>query len=284
MTMIDKPLVIYHGNCPDGFTAAWCAYDKFDGDCDFVPASYGQEPPDVGGRRVYILDFSYKRPVMRQILSQAHSVVVLDHHKTAQAELDGIIDEFCMRPDLIANPRGSHLPVVWFDMDKSGARLAWEHFSPGEPVPWLVEYVEDRDLWRWALPKSREVNAALGSYPRTFDQWDRLAASGPEVMHRLIGEGEAILRYQDQLVDSICRGAREVEMDGCKILAANTSVLFSEVAGKLSEGRPFGAAWFERADGKTQWSLRSRNDGNDVSEVARRRGGGGHRNAAGFES
>jgi len=278
-----RPLVIYHGNCPDGFTAAWVARKALGPDCEFVPAIYGQEPPDVAGRRVYILDFSYKRPVMRRILSAAHSVVVLDHHKTAEAELAGLCDEFCLRPDLIANQPGSELPLIHFDMEKSGCRLAWERFFPGAEPPWLVRYAEDRDLWRWALAESREINAALGSYPRTFEQWDHFGACDfADARPWLVSEGAAVLRYQTQLVDSICRGAREAEVGGHVVMAANTSVLFSEVAEKLAEGRPFGAAWFLRRDGKRQWSLRSRG-GVDVAEVARAYGGGGHRNAAGFE-
>lgn len=105
----------------------------------------------------------------------------------------------------------------------------------------------------------------------------------PEAFADLVHEGRAILRYQSKLVDAIAATAREVEIGGHKILAANTSCLFSEVAEKLAQGRPFGAAWFIRSDGKKQWSLRSREGGIDVSAVAKQRGGGGHFAAAGFE-
>jgi hypothetical protein len=280
----DRPLVIYHANCPDGFCSAWIAHRKLGDDADYIPTQYATDPPDVTARTVFILDFSFKRPAMRAILSRAHSVTVLDHHKTAEAELAGIVDEFVMRPDLIANPPGSELPRVHFDMNKSGGRLTWEHFFPDDPPHWLVDYTEDRDLWRFNLPSSREVNSALSSYPWTFDEWDALAADPESPFPRLAAEGGAIDRYKRQQVEQICAHASEIELDGHKILAVNTTVQFSEVAGKLAEGRPFGAAWFVRADGKTQWSLRSRDGGIDVSEVAGRHGGGGHRNAAGFES
>lgn len=274
--------VLYHANCPDGFCAAWAAYTVLGDDAEYIPVQYGQDPPDVGGNRVYIVDFSYKREVMRRILSAAHFVCVLDHHKTAEAELAGIVDEFVLRPDLITNPPGSELPFVRFDMDKSGARLAWEYFHPKMDSPWLVDYVEDRDLWRWALPCSRDINAGLAAQPKDFATWCALDVD-PDSRERMRFDGQAINRYADGLVDSICRGAREIDLGGHKILAANTSVLFSDVAGKLAEGRPFGAAWFIRADGKRQWSLRSRDGGIDVSEIAKSFGGGGHRNAAGFE-
>ena len=281
---MSKPLVIYHSNCRDGFTAAWVARRALGEDCDFFPANYGQDPPDCTGREVYILDFSYKRPAMRQILSQAMKVTVLDHHKTAQEELAGLSDEFCLRPDLIANPPGSHLPVIWFNMTKSGARLAWEYFFPETTVPKLVLYVEDRDLWKYELGESRQINASIESVPMNWGTWDRLFGElDCDLPIGLINEGAAIERYKENLVEQICMKAQKVKIGGHEVLAANTSVLFSEVAGKLAEDKPFGAAWFCRGDGVIQWSLRSRDGGIDVSEVAKAYGGGGHRNAAGFQ-
>lgn len=289
--MSENPLVIYHGGCWDGFCAAWVLRKVF-GEAEFVPAQYGQEPPNCTGRRVFIVDFSYKRPVMRSILSQAKAVVVLDHHKTAEAELAGLVDEFIQRPDLIHNPDGSELPFVHFDMNKSGGRLTWEWLQQSghgdfkhTPTPWLVDYTEDRDLWRWKLDWSREINAFIRSWPLDFAKWNEFNLIGPGCgkWDTWIDAGSAILRREKQIVDDHVKNAVETEMDGHKILAVNATVLFSEIAGELAKDRPFGAAYFIRSDGKRVWSLRSRDGGVDVSEIAKAHGGGGHRNAAGFE-
>lgn len=271
------PLVLFHANCPDGFCAAWVAHRQFGDHAEYVPVQYGQEPPDVTGRDVLILDFSYKRPIMLDMARKATRLIILDHHKTAAAELANLSRE--------CDEMGIPVATVIFDMEQSGGRLTWEYFYPYQPSPWLVDYTEDRDLWRWKLDSSKEISAFIASHPRDFALWDKWATydAGCEAWYMHVDAGAAILRYQSQQVDSICANAREVELDGYKVLAVNTSVLFSEVAGKLAEDRPFGAAWFERGDGKIQWSLRSRDGGVDVSEVAKRRGGGGHRNAAGFE-
>ena len=287
-----KPLVIYHAGCWDGFCAAWVARTAL-GDIEAVPAHYGTPPPDVKGRDVYVLDFSYKRPVMRAILGSAHAVVVLDHHATAQVELDGLVDEFIMRPDLIAtdlvaNPKGHELACVCFDMNKSGGRLAWEYFAylggwQGLATPWLVDYTEDRDLWRHALPNSEEVNAALRSYPLEFELWDRnFAGSGPPPVS-LVQEGAAIRRRELQIIGDHVRNRRFTEMDGHRVPFVNATVLFSEIAGELAKGEAFGACYFDRQDGQRQWSLRSDPDGIDVSLIAKAHGGGGHPHAAGFE-
>lgn len=279
-----KPLVLYHANCWDGFCAAWVARMAL-GDIEAVPAYYGTPHPCMAFREVYILDFSYKRNEMRAILSEAQSVVVLDHHKTAEAELDGLIDEFIQRPDLIQNKAGSALPYIRLDMGKSGGRLAWEYFAAiggwqGMAAPWLVDYTEDRDMWWHKLEDSQAINAALRSYPLDFDLWDSFNKQHPTNFTR---EGEAIRRAEHAIVDSHVRNAREIEMAGHKILAVNATVLFSEIAGRLAENRPFAACYFDRQDGKRQWSLRSRDGGVDVSEIAKARGGGGHAQAAGFE-
>lgn len=274
-----KPLVIYHANCWDGFCAAWIARKAL-GDCDFFPANYGQSPPDVSERVVYMLDFSYPREVMDKLLTAARRTVVLDHHKTAMEALDGF-----------------HQPEtgidIWFDMNKSGGRLTWLWFTmegyplwtPNQPrAPWLVDYTEDRDLWRHALPHSEEINAALRSYPLDFELWDRFGAVGDVVNGTfLVQEGTAIRRAERQIVDTHVRNAREIEMAGHRIQAVNATVLFSEIAGELAKGAPFGACYFDRQDGKRQWSLRSDENGVDVSVIAKAHGGGGHVHAAGFE-
>ena len=274
-----KPLVIFHDNCNDGFTAAWIARGVLPTDTEFFPANYGSDPPDVTGREVYLLDFSYKRPVMLDIASRAKLVTVLDHHKTAEKELEKLsfID---------GHPNEETNVYCKFDMTKSGARLTWQHFygQSGMTAPWLVDYTEDRDLWLWKLPLSKEVNAALSSYPRTFEQWSKWAEFGTVPPVEMKIEGSAILRYQQQTVDSQAANAVEIEMDGYRVLSVNATVLISEIGEKLAKDRPFSATWFARNDGVKVWSLRSRGEsGIDVSAIAKAHGGGGHKNAAGFQ-
>ena len=286
-----KRLLIYHRGCADGFAAAWLFHLAFP-DAEFHAARYGEPPPDVAGKEVYVADFSYKRPVMLGVVSKAASVTVLDHHKTAAADLDGFADE-CQRG--CGLPR----PTVVFDMAKSGGRLAWEYLYGGcllpdewlstsrsgyslGVAPWPVDYTEDRDLWRWALPKSREVSAALRSYPFDFGVWDELHARG-RAAAGLAAEGSAILRAESAEVARHVRNAAEVDIGGHRVLCVNATTHQSEVAGELAAGRPFGACYFDRADGRRVYSLRSRDGGVDVSEVAKAFGGGGHARAAGYE-
>ena len=196
-------------------------------------------------------------------------------------------------PNLYVALDGLHEPEtgidVWFDMDKSGGHLAWLWFTTqgyDMPTPhqlrkpWLIDYTEDRDLWRHALPDSQAVNAALRSYPLDFALWDQFERDDPVDFVR---EGEAIRRREKQIIADHVRNVRTLDLDGHRIRVVNATVLFSEIASELAKGQPFGACWFQRQDGKRVWSLRSTSDGVDVSAIAKAHGGGGHVHAAGFE-
>jgi oligoribonuclease NrnB/cAMP/cGMP phosphodiesterase (DHH superfamily) len=255
-------VVLYHDDCIDGFGAAWAAWRRLGDGARYLPVVHGDPPPDVTGRHAHILDFSYTRDILLDMAKQAASLEVVDHHKTAQENLKGL--DFCI-----------------FDMTKSGAVLAWEHFHPGEAVPPLLLNVQDKDLWQWKLEGSREITCALRGHPFTFERWSRWAGDWERWRKVLLEEGAAILRYQDEVVGQAVATAEEITVLGHRVLCANSPVLQSEIAGKLAEGRPFGVAWYEAA-GKRYYSLRSRDGGIDVSEVARRLGGGGHAKASGF--
>jgi oligoribonuclease NrnB/cAMP/cGMP phosphodiesterase (DHH superfamily) len=256
-------LCIYHGACDDGFGAAFALW-KRDGDCvDYHPGVYGIAPPDVTGLDVAIVDFSYKRPVMIELASKAKSILVLDHHKTAQADLEGLSAE-CPNVE------------VHFDMARSGAVMAWEYFHPETPLPLFFSYLQDRDLWTKQLPGVDAFTMGLRSYRQDFAVWDDL------IVQELITEGETIQRYYRGLVESAKTHAFMRDIGGYTVPVVNGSLFMSsEVAGELAQGHPFAAMYAETEKGVI-WSLRSRNDGVDVSEVAKRFGGGGHKNAAGF--
>lgn len=252
-------LFISHASCSDGFCAAWIAHKLYP-TAEYVFCHYGDSPPDVIGKDVIIADFSFKREILLDMKTKAKSLIVLDHHKSAQVDLEGL--DFCL-----------------FDMNKSGGRLTWEHFYNKDKSPWIVDYTEDRDLWRFNLPYSKEVNVALRSYPMTFESWDTLNSG-----ESLISEGTAILRYKEALIKSHIKHAKEVDIGGYKVLCCNCSTgdLISEIGEILAKDRPFGATYYYNDKGDQIYSLRSSPNGVDVSEVAKIFLGGGHKHAAGF--
>ena len=264
---LDKPcireyrmLVLYHANCADGFGAAWAARKKY-GACQCIPVNYAGTIPDVEGLDVLIVDFCFPEEVMALLKKSAASLMVIDHHGTAKD---------------VASKYGI------FDNSKSGAVLTWEYLFPNTPLPRLLQYVQDRDLWKWELPFSREFSAGLALYPQDFNVWNNIA----EHTQQVVDAGSTVLLYQKQLIDKHVKNAVIRNIFGYNVPCVNATVLMSEIGEQLCIGHPFSATYFDRADGMRIWSLRSNKEtGIDVGALAKTQpGGGGHKNAAGFQT
>ena len=281
--MSQHPLCIYHAPCADGFTAAWAVGMGLNWEVDFHAGVHGQPPPDVTGRDVIIVDFSYKRPVLVEMAKAARTILILDHHASAERDLA----EFPAPDGLGYNTAGLEgFVFALFDMNRSGAGLAWDFFNPGKPRPKLVDYVEDRDLWRFALPKSREIAAMLFSHDYDFAMWGAIAddMANPEFFKGFVDEGAAIERkHKKDLAELIANTRREMCIGGVVVPVANLPYTFaSDAANEMAQGHPFAATYFDKPEGRV-FSLRSTKDGADVSLIAAAYGGGGHKHAAGFQ-
>lgn len=257
--------VLYHADCDDGFGAAWAAWKRLGDDAVYLPVKYGDAFPDMEiGSKVFIVDFSYPRDALES-LAKLCKVVVLDHHKTAQEDL-------------------ADLPFAEFDMERSGAGMTWDYFHTAGQRPPLIDHIEDRDLWRFALEGTKQISSGLRSYPMDFTVWDDFAYH----TGRLHDEGIAIERYIQRLVENLAEDMRiETWPEGPALVVNAPGQLTSELADYLLDMEAyqgdqigFVAAYKDMSD-RRLWSLRSRGDF-DVGALAKTRGGGGHKNAAGF--
>jgi oligoribonuclease NrnB/cAMP/cGMP phosphodiesterase (DHH superfamily) len=299
-------LFIYHANCPDGFTAAW-VFDKFkkkglsiiDQPVEYYPATYGQDPPDCKGKEVWLVDFTYPRETLiEKVIKPSMKTIIYDHHLSAMRDLMGglpggtdSIKEEVRRRGLQRNDE------IIFDMHRSGCGILYDELAreygkrAGQHIPsptgdrsfWLVDYIEDRDLWKLKRPHSKEIAAFCASSPMTFEEWDKIEAMG---VSRVAEAGKLVLRYIDTYGDKAIEHATYEQIGEHKIPCINVSYMnCSDHVGKLTEKNPdapYALGYFRRGDGKWQFSLRSRGDF-DVSEIAKMYGGGGHKNAAGFQ-
>jgi oligoribonuclease NrnB/cAMP/cGMP phosphodiesterase (DHH superfamily) len=274
MSKLTTPtLCIYHANCADGFGAALAVWLRFaDSRPEFVPASYGEAPPNCAGHHVLLVDFSYKLPVLEQILAQAKSVTILDHHKTAEADIQPLLDARRVNGE--------------FDMDRSGAAMAWDWCFPDEDRPRLIEYIQDRDLWQFNLEGTREISAALFSYDQDFEVWKNIltALEDDEGQEFILSMGQTLRRKHNKDLNDLLKATkRRMLICGYSVPVANVPYIFASDAGNImAEGELFSASYFDTPEGR-KFSLRSKEGGMDVSEIAKRFGGGGHARAAGFQ-
>lgn len=262
-----KIAVLYHAPCFDGFTAAWAAWKALGDKAVYLPVKYGETLPKLDDTSlVYFLDVTFPRSVMDGVASSRRTIVI-DHHKTAQVDLEGFQETI-------------------FDLEKSGAMLAWEHFHPDKPVPELVKYVQDRDLWKFELPESRQITRWLALFPYTFKAWDEAHMMLTYLRDDVSTHAHIAMQAHQQILDALMGNARMMLVGGWMVPMVNTTIEFgSDAANMLLELYPdakFAGYYFDRGDGRRQWGLRS--NGFDVSEVAKKYDGGGHTKAAGFTS
>ena len=254
--------VIYHANCTDGFGAAFSAWKLLGNRSEYYACTHGDKPPNVKGKNVVILDFSFSNKVTKKMIKEANNLLVIDHHKSAVVELHDISNTI-------------------FDMSKSGATMSWEFFHPGKEPPKFIQYITDRDLWKWELPYSKEFSAAFDMVPFEFEEFEKF--EDDSVFDDAVKRGSYILAYSKTVVKKVCDKAVSRKYKGMDVLVVNSSHWMSEIGSKLSPDCDFALIWYyDHNDQHTRVSLRSFHDHIDVSDVAKDFKGGGHKKAAGF--
>lgn len=270
-----RKICVHHAGCPDGFGAAWATWRGWGREGEFVARGHEDRMrgTDVDGALVAFVDIAPDNTEIIELARNAAHLVVLDHHVTASSRLlgDAAVCE--------AIDEGGHL--MHFDMQHSGAVLAWQHFVPDEPVPDLLCYVEDQDLWNWKLPESEAVNAAISSHPHRLETWETLASLPVE---DLVRQGESIVRANRVEIDRAVRNAAPIAIGDLRVEAVNARTNRSKIGHVLAERKACGGAWgcVYRIEGtRVHATLYSIGDF-DVARIATSLGGGGHKNAAGF--
>lgn len=314
--MLHPATIIYHGECPDGFGAAYAAWRRYGARADYVPMHHGEpwQPFGLADRDVFILDFSFPPDELIAMAEVARSVYLLDHHATARSPWADMLEP-APGAGSLAIHRHPELPlIVAFDLNKSGARLGWEHFHPTEPLPLTIAHIEDQDLWRFRLPGTRPFCRALRLQPYDFEAWDRIVrqADSPEspLYRDMVREGEAIEGFCALEVDRLGNSSlvMPVSLKGEPVdslqatrhglpiitdpegswravsgLAINANGAFASDLGNHLAQRSgtFGLIWQLGSNGDVRASLRACGRV-DVAAMAQNYGGGGHPNAAGF--
>lgn len=262
-----KIVVLYHNNCSDGFGAAWSAWKKFGKLAEYIGVNHMEPPPSgLNGKEVFLADFCYNADETRHMLKTVKTLTIIDHHIS--------------RKDIVMS-----IPQHSYAVNHSGSVLAWKYFHPTKNVPTLLKYVEDVDLWNFKLQKTHELVAYLDMHLEfSFSHFDAMVRKfeNKKVRNQCACEGKIILQYQNVLIeDAVKNSAELVKFCGHTIFAVNSPFIHSEIGHALAKKRgPFSIVWSKKYD-KIIVSLRSIGDF-DVSRLAARYGGGGHKNAAGL--
>lgn len=260
-------VVFYHGNCLDGFGAAWAAWKKLGNQASYISQVYGAHfPREIRNKEVYLVDFTHSFKEMEWLKENNLSVTSIDHHKSKEED------------SKISTHR-------IFDLNHSGAVLAWSFFHPNTSMPALLGYLEDFDLWLFRKSDTGAVVRYIAAQGLNFEAWDRAVSDLENSVKRaaIIDKGNLILHFENNIYDEIEKDAFLVSFEGREILVANAPHWFaSHLGDRLYKKKPpMAITWRETKDGI---HLSFRSDGSvDVSEIAKRYSadGGGHRGSAG---
>lgn len=260
--------IIYHDKCTDGFGAAWVAWNFFKKDAVYLALNhYDPIPSFLPNSEIFLLDFCFSQKTLVE-LAQNHKITVLDHHVSAYKEVSS----------LISNPIENLF--LHFNLNQSGAELAWNFWYPEKPLPELIKYIRDRDLGLYELPRTHKIVAALMTIPKDFMSWSSLS------LDELYLKGETIFQVQDQLMKEMVEKHHWAEIAGQLVPVVNATVWWSDITQLLLDKypeAPFAAAYYSLDGTRTKWSLRSREGSNvNVAELSERYHGGGHCHSGGF--
>jgi oligoribonuclease NrnB/cAMP/cGMP phosphodiesterase (DHH superfamily) len=267
--MLTNVTVLYHADA-DGFGSAYALWKSMRSNATYIPVQYSQPVPEIpeGTDVLYIVDFSYDRETCEELAGK-YDLHIFDHHKTAEENLRG-------------------LPYARFDATKSGCGMVWEALHGPELLPEMLEFVQDRDLWKFELPDSDIVNMYIATLPHDFEVWHREATREDFLLHAY-ESGAAISAFREGQIKGALRDTRAMCLtigdETWEVPACNCSANVSEVGNRLCAEYPeaqFSVTYCDRK-GVRSWSLRSVGEF-DVSRIARLLGGGGHKNAAGFST
>ncbi len=260
-------LCFYHANCTDGSASAAVIKRKYPG-AECYPLNHGDPiTASVEGKILYIVDFSFPPEILSDFKKKAREVHWYDHHKTS-------------------------LPIYeklgWGDIDlkESGATLAWKKEFPDQPLPRVLEYVRDKDLFEWQLPDSRAVSAELKDLEGLLDPgsatWKEFLDGLEESeWQKLIDRGKHAVQLQNLAILAGVQYGFEIDFHGHRTLAVNWSLEASYIGEYIYKKMGYPVALLFYFNGKN-WTFSLRSNKIDVSQLAIKYGGGGHAGAAGF--
>ncbi len=258
-------IVLYHDDL-DGFGAAWAAWKKIGNKADYLPVDFGKPmPTGLKNKEIYILDFCYSEVETKALLNNNKRVVVIDHHITRKG-IFKILKEY-----------------IW-DTKRAGCVLSWQYFHPSKKIPKLLEYIECLDLWTFKLKNTREITLFIESLPRDFKLWNKVAfeIENKNKLSAYFEKGKLITDIVVKIIRTLALNSENAIFENKKSVVVNSPIFGSELGNYLIKKtkRPIAIIWSLK-NGEIRVQLRS-SKSVDVSKIAQKYGGGGHKQAAGF--
>ena len=271
-----KELCFYHSADLDGHCSG-AIVKRFHPDIELIGINYGDKFPwgKVKNALVYMVDFSLQPFIeMERLFNEAHSVIWMDHHKSAIEEYEA------------SNYKldGIHRAIL---IDgKAGCEITWDFLYPTIPMPTAVRLLGRYDVWDHSDQKTMPFQWGMrmfDTFPDKYD-WENVFTNNDFLIHTL-NTGKTLLEYRDMENLKYAKSCSfETELDGLRCIAINKMLTNSQMFDSVWDKDKYDAMLtFGWRKGSWTVSLYSTKAKIDVSAIAKARGGGGHKGAAGFQ-
>lgn len=272
-----KIICVHHNRDFDGYSSGAIVKRKFP-DVQLIGWDYGNPVPEIPkGSKLIIIDICFPMEDMMK-LADENDVTWIDHHLSQKIEFDNLIDD-----------RKNKINYV-YQLGIAACEIGWKYFFPDEEMPMAIKLLGEYDTWRnenklywegYILPFQYGIRTICNS-AETFPVI-LLESEGLDKTNELLNIGKIILDYQRKQNEYACRAAFEVDYEGLRAICLNvggaSSTIFDSVydENKHDIMIPFtftGKHW--RVSIYTTKDI-------DCSVLCKKRGGGGHKQAAGFQ-
>lgn len=289
-------IVIHHSKDMDGYcSGAICKY-KYP-EAKLIGWDYKDEIPDFEqfkGEDVIMIDISFPTSKILELKEICNHVTIIDHHISfAKDFYRDILKDSYSETMTECEYIGEKIRYV-YKLGKAACEIGWKYLFPDKDLPLGVLLIGRYDTWRQEEGDWKEQTLPFKYYmygncnsAENFPKWV-LESDMDGYLWEACSSGKEILRYQETMDESIALKnyfVMEEVFGGLTALCINYYPFSSETLKSVWNPEIYdimvGFAYV--GNGKWSISLRSVGDKVDCSVIAKNRGGGGHKNASGFE-
>jgi oligoribonuclease NrnB/cAMP/cGMP phosphodiesterase (DHH superfamily) len=268
-----KVKCFYHSSDMDGKCSGAIVRQYYGPETEMIGIDYRDEFPfnDIQPYdKVVIVDFSLqKEGDFERLLAITDDVIWIDHHKSA-------IEKHAKISDRIEGVR----------MDGVAAcKLTWAYFYPIYLIPTVVELLADYDVWAFKYgEQTNQMQTGIRLYDTRVesDMW-KIWLDPSYDPDKELDDGFIALQYRNNFAADLIKAySFFAQFEGYRAVCCNAGSFSSQLFDSVTEEYDIMICFI--FDGR-QWkvSVYTKKDDIDCSEIAKKYGGGGHRQAAGFQ-
>lgn len=266
-------VVCIHHNDADGRASAAIVRRALGEDIILHEMNYGDPYPvetAIDAEIVVVVDFSLPQEEMKRF-ADTGTLIWIDHHISAIKEMDEISQNW---PGLR-------------DTREAACVLTWHYFFPGDSTPKGITLIGDRDAWHWVEEDTGPFDEGLyqeNTDPRNDSLWVPLLNDDPMIIQKLVERGRVLRKARlNNIQRQVDNYAYPVKFEGHRALAINARGN-GDIGEYVQElGYDLAYCYVDNLqNGRLMTFVGLYSSKIDVSEIARKFGGGGHRGASGL--